>query len=63
MKLTSREQQVLNLIAEGITTAEIAAILFISTETVKTYRTELLYKFEARNVANLIYKAYEYIED
>jgi len=55
--ITRREKEVLLLIAEGLTNAEISAKLFISTATVNTHRKSLLEKFEAKNTATLIGKA------
>lgn len=55
--ITRREKEVLLLIAEGFTNAEVAAKLFISVPTVNTHRKSLLEKFEAKNTATLIGKA------
>ncbi|CAN5886488.1 response regulator transcription factor [soil metagenome] len=52
--LTRREKEVLTLIAEGMTNAEIAQKLFISTTTVDTHRKNLLEKFHAKNTALLV---------
>ena len=55
--ITRREKEVLQLIAKGLTNAEIAAKLFISIPTVNTHRKSLLEKFDAKNTAILISKA------
>lgn len=55
--ITRREKEVLQLIADGLTNAEISAKLFISTPTVNTHRKSLLEKFEVKNTAALISKA------
>ena len=55
--LTRREKEVLELIAEGLTNAEIAKRLFISVTTVDTHRKNLLAKFEAKNIASLVRSA------
>lgn len=55
--ITRREKEVLQLIAEGLTNAEIAEKLFISIPTVNTHRKSILEKFDARNTATLIGKA------
>ena len=55
--ITRREKEVLRLIAEGLTNAEISEKLFISIPTVNTHRKSLLEKFEAKNTAILIGKA------
>ncbi|RMG19732.1 MAG: DNA-binding response regulator [Bacteroidetes bacterium] len=58
-RLTSREKEVLQLIAEGFTNLEIAEKLFISPLTVDSHRKNLLAKFEAKNTAVLIKIAVE----
>ncbi len=55
--ITRREKEILKLIAEGLTNAEISSKLFISIPTVNTHRKSLLEKFEAKNTAILIGKA------
>ncbi len=52
--LSQREQQVLALIARGMTTQQIADELFVSTNTIGTYRHRLMSKLGAHNVAQLI---------
>ncbi|SIS73107.1 two component transcriptional regulator, LuxR family [Zobellia uliginosa] len=51
--LSTRELQVLKLIAREYTTNEIADKLFISKHTVETYRKNLLLKLDAKNLAGL----------
>lgn len=58
-KLSEREMEVLECIASGLTTQEIASKLFISKNTVETHRKNLLYKLKARNTAELINNAYK----
>lgn len=55
-KLTRREKEVLDLIAEEYTSQEIANKLFISLSTVETHRMNLCSKVDARNTAGLIKK-------
>ncbi len=55
--LSRREQQVLELIAEGLSNKEIGEKLFISTRTVDGHRTSLLQKFNVHNTAKLIMMA------
>jgi DNA-binding NarL/FixJ family response regulator len=52
--LTSREREILEMIAGGMMTKEIAAKLFISIPTVETHRSNLMRKTGARNLAGLV---------
>lgn len=56
--LGRREKEVLNLIKNGYTNAEMAAELNISVNTVDTYRKSLLSKLEAKNTADLVRLAF-----
>ncbi len=47
--LSRREMEVLRLLAEGLTDAEIASRLFLSQRTVRTYLSRLLEKLNLRN--------------
>ncbi|MBK8504521.1 MAG: helix-turn-helix transcriptional regulator [Saprospiraceae bacterium] len=58
--VTSRENEILDLISLGFSTDEIAEDLFLSSETVRTHRKSLLQKFKARNTAQLIRIAFEF---
>ena len=51
--LTSREREVLQLVAEGSTTKEIAAVLKLSTKTIYSHREHIMEKLEIRNIAGL----------
>jgi DNA-binding NarL/FixJ family response regulator len=57
--LSSREKEVLKFIADGFTNPEIAEKLFLSPETSKTYRKNLLLKFNAKNSMVLVKTAIE----
>lgn len=57
--LTEREAEVLRLVASGANNAEMAARLFISTETVKTHVTSVLTKLGARDRTQAVIEAYE----
>ena len=57
--LTEREKEVLEALAEGMTSHEIAEKLFISFHTVKTHRKHLLRKFDVKNVTSLLNVAKE----
>lgn len=52
--LTDREREVLQLIAEGHTSAEIGERLFISRRTVDKHRQNLMAKLELRNQAEVV---------
>jgi DNA-binding NarL/FixJ family response regulator len=51
--LSSREREVLQLIAEGINTKEIAFKLNISIKTVETHRRQIMQKLNLSNIAEL----------
>jgi DNA-binding NarL/FixJ family response regulator len=53
-ELTTREREVLELICNQLSTAEIAEKLFISPRTVETHRTTLLIKTGSQNLAGLV---------
>lgn len=53
-KLSSREREVLQLIAEGHTSEQIATKLYISTKTVSTHRRNIMDKLKITNMAGLI---------
>ena len=53
-RLTTREMEVLLLIAEGLSTKEIAASLGIKPKTIEHHRTSLYRKLNARSVADLM---------
>jgi DNA-binding CsgD family transcriptional regulator len=52
--ISNREIEVVQLVAEGLTTAEIAAKLYISTSTVDSHRNNIMLKLNANNTASLI---------
>ncbi len=52
-KLTDREREVLQLIADGVSTRKIAANLKVSTKTVETHRRQIMKKLDIFNVALL----------
>jgi DNA-binding NarL/FixJ family response regulator len=52
-QLSPREQQVLRLVAQGKTSKDIATLLDLGLQTVRTYRKTLMKKIGVTNVANL----------
>ena len=58
--LSPREKEVLQLIAEEYTSAEIGKMLFISEKTVEKHRTKLMEKLNVRNLAGLVRLAVKY---
>ena len=52
--LTSRERQVLQLVGEGKSSKEVAAVLGISLKTVESHRTRLMQKLNIHETASLV---------
>jgi two-component system, NarL family, response regulator NreC len=52
--LTPRERQVLQLVAEGKTTKEVARLLEISVKTAESHRTRVMDKLDIHDVAGLV---------
>ena len=55
--LTKREKEILKLIADGLSSQEIANKLFISLRTVETHRLNLNQKLDVKNTAGLVKEA------
>jgi DNA-binding NarL/FixJ family response regulator len=52
--LTSRERQVLQLVAEGKSTKEVASLLGISVKTAESHRTRLMQQLDVHETASLV---------
>lgn len=52
--LTAREKQVLQLIAEGKSTKDVASVLGISVKTAESHRTRLMHKLDIHETASLV---------
>lgn len=57
--LSNRERELLELVADGYTNAEIADRIFLSPETIRGYRKNLLLKLGAKNTAMMVKMAIE----
>ena len=57
--ITDREREVLRLVGQGMSNAEIANALYISAGTAKTHVARLLTKLDARDRVQLVITAYE----
>ncbi len=57
LNLTDRENQILQLIADGNTSQEIATRLFLSYHTIENYRDNILLKLDVKNTAALVKKS------
>jgi DNA-binding NarL/FixJ family response regulator len=58
-ELTAREREVMALVAEGLTNAEIGERLFMSPATARTHVSRILTKLGARDRTQLVVMAYE----
>jgi DNA-binding NarL/FixJ family response regulator len=58
-ELTSREKEVLELVAQGHSTKQVADKLGIGTRTVESHRVNMLKKMKVNNTAELVRKAIE----
>jgi len=61
LRISAREREVLELIANGFSSKEIAAKLFISRHTAISHRKNLIEKFQVKNTAHLVKKSVLYV--
>lgn len=54
VNLSVREQEIITLIAEGLTNGQIAEKLFLSTHTVNTHRKNIMQKLGVKNTASIV---------
>lgn len=53
-RLTRREQEVMRLVAQGLSSKEIGLKLFISSKTVENHRTKIMEKLEMDSIVDLV---------
>ena len=53
-KLSDREQQIINLASQGLTTKEIATSLNKSVQTIGNQRSQILRKLQAKNMVEVM---------
>ncbi|MBS1850892.1 MAG: response regulator transcription factor [Acidobacteria bacterium] len=53
-RLTTREREVVQLLAEGKTSKEVAVVLNLSVKTAETHRTNIMRKLDLHSVADLV---------
>jgi DNA-binding CsgD family transcriptional regulator len=59
-RLSQREREILQLVAEGKTSQEIGKRLSISSKSVDTYRSRLMHKIGVEDLAGLVKFAIQY---
>ncbi len=60
IRLTAREQEILEMICAGLTNMDIGQKLFLSHRTIENYRISLYQKFNVNNTAQLVKMAVQY---
>lgn len=59
MEISDREFQVLVLITQELSTTEIAERLYLSAETIRSHRKNIIRKFQVKNTAGIVRRAFE----
>ena len=59
-RITRREREIMELVSHGLTTAQVAEKLFISTHTVESHRKNLIEKFDVTSMTAVISLAVKY---
>ena len=57
-KLTNREIEIVSLIVEEQTTKEMAQSLYLSIDTIKSHRKNIMSKLHVKNVAGIVREAF-----
>ena len=58
--VSPREREVLELLSNGHATRDIASTLYLSSHTVNDHRKALMTKLDAKNVAQMIRRGFEF---
>jgi len=61
-ELTRREREILQLISSGLSNPAIAEKLFLSTDTIKTHRKNIMRKLDVNNTAQLVKYALDHLD-
>ena len=61
-ELTRREREILQLISSGLSNPAIAEKLFLSTDTIKTHRKNIMRKLDVNNTAQLVKYALHHLD-
>ena len=54
LRLTTREREIVQLLAEGKSSKEVASVLWLSVKTVETHRTNIMRKLNCHSVTELV---------
>ena len=59
--LSSREKEILAYIVKGFNNKQISELIYLSENTIKTYRKRLMIKIGAKNAADLVFKGKDFL--